>query len=624
MIIESSFMGDIIKLLPDAIANQIAAGEVIQRPASVVKELLENALDAGASRIQLILKDGGKQLIQVVDDGSGMSVTDARMCFERHATSKIRSADDLFHLQTMGFRGEAMASIASVAQVELKTSRKEDTIGTRILMEASSVQIQEDAAVPTGTSISVRNLFFNVPARRKFLKSDNVEMRHILDEFQHVAIAHPGIHFTLHHNDQEVFHLPPVNQRLRIVGVLGSNTNNKIVPVEEDADNLLITGFVGKPEAARKSRGEQFLFVNRRYIKSGYLHHAIVSAYEELIGADLHPFYVLFLDIDPTRIDVNVHPTKHEIKFDDERLVYHFVKVSVRHALGRHGMIPSLDFEPDHSMAPAHMNVPQGINRENRIDQVFPTARFTEERKAERKDWQELFSVLQKPLEEENPQSAAQIPDDLSPAIRLDSQPGDQKQMDDMLRTRSAIRPYQIHQTYILSPIKSGYILIDQQAAHERILYEQLLQQLEGQTANIQKELFPRTLELNPADSQLILSLLPALQQLGFDLQDFGQHAFILHGIPANLSAHTDALELIRLMLHQHKEDLPLKAGNKENLARSLARNACLKRGTPLDEAEMRDIIDRLFACEIPFKSPGGRMCFLTYSLEDLEKQFRG
>lgn len=614
-------MDDIIKLLPDAMANQIAAGEVIQRPASVVKELMENAIDAGAGKIQLILKDAGKQLIQVVDDGKGMSVTDARMSFERHATSKIRESGDLFQIKTMGFRGEALASIASVAQVELKTKRASDEIGTRILIEGSEVKSQEDVVTPVGTSISVKNLFYNVPARRKFLKKDPVEMRHILDEFQHVALAHPQIHFTLHHNDQEVFHLPPTNQRQRIVAVFGSNTNPKLVPVDENTADHLLTGFVGKPEFSRKTRGEQYFYVNQRFIRSGYLHHAISKAYEELISEDHHPLYVLFLEIDPARIDVNVHPTKHEIKFEDERLIYHFVKVAIRHALGRHGLIPALDFEADHSISQSKMGDP--VDTRNReISRINPgSSRPTSEKM---QDWQNLFTGLQKPLEEENPQSGFPNPDHLASSILVPSSEGTQHELEGMAEDRPGVRPYQIHQSYILSPIKSGFMLVDQQYAHERILYEEFMQKLEGQPARVQKELFPRTLTLGPADSALIESILPLLVHLGFDIAAFGEHTFIIHGVPADLPPRTDALELIRQMLHLHKEDLPIKPGNAATLAKNLAKNAAIKRGVTMDQPEMKNLIDRLFACEIPFKTPSGKLCFITYELEAIEKQFRG
>ncbi len=607
-------MGDLIRLLPDAIANQIAAGEVIQRPASVVKELLENALDAKAGRIQLILKEGGKQLIQVVDDGTGMSVTDARMCFERHATSKIRQADDLFRIRTMGFRGEALASIASVAQVELRTRREDDPVGTRLLIEASAVLIQEDCATAKGTSLSVRNLFFNVPARRKFLKSDQLELRHIMEEFHRVAMACPEVHFSLYHNDQEVFHLPPANSRQRVVGVLGPTTNARLVPVEEDTGDLTIRGFVGKPETARKTRGEQFLFINRRFVKSGYLHHAILSAYEELIGEDQHPLYVLFLDIDPARIDVNVHPTKHEIKFEDERLVYHFVKVSVRHALGRHGMIPSLDFEADHSLATSKFDVRSG-------DATVRASSGNPAPGTGKQDWQELFRVLEKPLEEENPQPA--VPDPFAPAVLVDSGSTAPSESHHLMAERQTVRPYQIHQRYILTPIKSGFLLIDQQAAHERILYERFVERMQGEPARIQKELFPRTLDLNPSDAALLESMIPDLHRLGFDLEPFGRQSFILHGLPADMDPHFDAIQLLRQLLEHHRDDLPLKPGHHENLARQMARHAAIPRGTPMTEEEMLNLIDRLFACEQPYKSPGGRAAFITFELDDLDRRFR-
>ena len=338
-------MADVIQLLPDSIANQIAAGEVIQRPASVVKELMENAIDAGSTSVKLVVKDAGKTLIQVIDNGSGMSETDARMCFERHATSKIRKANDLFSLVTKGFRGEAMASIAAIAQVEMRTRLEGQDLGTKIIIEGSEVKKQEACQSPQGSTISVKNLFYNVPARRKFLKSNPVEMRYIMDEFQRLAIAHSDIFFSLHHNNVELFHLPPGSLRQRVVGVLGTNTNKKLVPLKEDTEILNLSGFVGKPEFAKKTRGEQLFFVNNRFIKSSYLNHAVMTAYEELLPKDTFPLYVIFIEIDPTRIDINVHPTKQEIKFDDERLVYNYLKVAVRHSLGQYSIMPTLDFE---------------------------------------------------------------------------------------------------------------------------------------------------------------------------------------------------------------------------------------------------------------------------------------
>lgn len=606
-------MGDLIKLLPDNIANQIAAGEVIQRPASVVKELMENAIDAGGTRIQLIIREGGKQLIQVVDNGCGMSVTDARMSFERHATSKIRQADDLFQIRTMGFRGEALASIASVAMVELKTRRAEDEVGTRILIEASRIQIQEDCSTPPGTSISVKNLFFNVPARRKFLKADHVESKHILEEFQRIALSRSDIFFSLHHNDQEVFHLPAGNDRQRVVGILGPSVNARLVPVAEDTGDLTISGFVGKPEAAKKTRGEQYLFVNGRFIKSGYLHHGIVSAYEELIGQDQHPMYVLYLETDPARIDVNVHPTKHEIKFDDERLVYHFVKVAVRHALGRHGMIPTLDFEADHSIAPSKMNFTPGIG----------TSFSSGTQKAGKQDWEALFSGLEKPIRSENPQHVLAFPDTLAPAFRAESDiiAGSGQENEDP--ESNEVQAIQLQMRYILSPIKSGLIIIDQQAAHERILYEQYINRLAGNPQMIQKELFPRTITVTPANAVVLHSLLEALHHLGFELEPFGKETFILHGVPADMAPDLDAVQLILNMLQQSGDDLPLAAGNREQLAKRLAAQTATPPGKALTTVEMRSLIDRLFACEMPYKSPRGNTCFITIDQPEIEKRFR-
>ena len=340
-------MADIIQLLPDAIANQIAAGEVIQRPASVVKELLENAVDAGATEIKLIVKEAGKTLIQVIDNGCGMSETDARMSFERHATSKIRGSEDLFAIRTMGFRGEAMASIAAVAQVEMRTRQHDQDLGNKLVIEASEVKVQEPCQCVAGTTLSVKNLFYNVPARRNFLKSNAAEMRHIVEEFQRIALANPELFFSLHHNGNQVFHLQPGNLRQRIVAVFGAGTNKKLVPVEEDTDVLKLHGFVGKPEFAKKTRGEQYFFVNDRFIKSPYLNHAVMTAYEDLLPKEVYPLYIIFIDIDPARIDINVHPTKQEIKFDDERLVYNYLKVSVRHALGQFSITPSMDFDQE-------------------------------------------------------------------------------------------------------------------------------------------------------------------------------------------------------------------------------------------------------------------------------------
>lgn len=621
-------MADLIQLLPDAIANQIAAGEVVQRPASAVKELMENAVDAGATEIRLIVKDAGKTLVQVTDNGCGMSETDARMCFERHATSKIRQSSDLFAIRTMGFRGEALASIAAVAQVEMRSRRPEDELGTRILIEGSELKAQEPCQTAPGTSISMRNLFYNVPARRNFLKSNVVEMRHIIDEFQRVAIANPEVFFSLHHNNEELFHLPASNLRQRLVGIFGIAYNKRLVPVKEDTDILNIDGFVGKPEFARKTRGEQMFFINGRFIKSGYLHHAVMTAYEDILPAESFPFYVLCLEIDPARIDVNVHPTKQEIKFDDERLVYNYLRVAVRHALGSHSITPSLDFDQDITLQQA----PTAPRQESYTIKTIPSS-FSPPSTAHRTP----------PTADRIPHTADRIPpndnlrhweklyeglDELAPAqpetLIIESGWNADAPMDDAAGTFSKKQkdPYQIHGTYIVSHIKSGFLLIDQQAAHERILYEQYLRVLGEQAASVQHQLFPRTVALPPADAVLLREIRPQVNLLGFDIQEFGQNTFVINGLPAEMAGKKDELAILETLLEQFRQNNELQLDVRDNLARSMARSAAIRRGAPLTVPEMQSLIDRLFACEMPYKSPAGRQCFVTFELEDLARRF--
>lgn len=616
-------MADIIQLLPDAIANQIAAGEVIQRPASVVKELLENSIDAGSSNIKLIIKDAGKSLIQIIDNGCGMSETDARMCFERHATSKIRQAKDLFAIRTMGFRGEAMASIAAIAHVELKTRRQSDELGIRIAVEGSEVKSQEVCQCAAGTSISVKNLFYNVPARRNFLKSNSVEMRHILDEFQRVAIAHPDIFFSLHHNNSEVFHLPEGNLRQRIVGIFGNTWNKKLVPINEETDVLKITGFVGKPEFAKKTRGEQLFYVNQRFIKSGYLNHAIMGAYEDILPKDTFPLYVVFLEIDPARIDINVHPTKQEIKFDDERLVYNYLKVAIRHALGQYSITPTLDFDQEvnfstytpKSEGSTDRNFTKADSKVNTPDNFRKPSNPLDN--SNLKNWEKMYEGLGAFDKEE--ESTNQEP------LTIESQWSDNLPQDkhgDFTKEQKA--PYQIHATYIVSQIKSGFLLIDQQAAHERILYERYLTALEDQEPSTQKELFPKTITVSTADAEVLKSIGAQINALGFDLQEFGTNTFVMHGVPADLPAGYDEQKIIENLLEQYKNNLDLKIGIHDNIARSMARSAAIKKGQKMAPLEMQELIDQLFACSLPYKSPNGKNCFITFELEDLIKQFEG
>lgn len=615
-------MADVIHLLPENVANQIAAGEVVQRPASVVKELLENAVDAGATQIKLIVRDAGKSLIQVVDNGCGMSETDARMSFERHATSKIHDARDLFAINTLGFRGEALASIAAVAQVEMRTRRNQDELGVRIVVEDSTVKTQEACQTPQGTSIAVKNLFYNVPARRNFLKADPVEIRHMVDEFQRVAMANPDIFFSFHQNDTEIFHLPPGNLRQRVVKIFGEAVNKKLVPVQEETDVLRINGFVGKPDYFKKTRGEQYFFVNKRFIKSNYLHHAVVAAYEELLPEDHHPMYVLFLDIAPGSIDINVHPTKQEIKFDDERLVYNYLKVTVRHALGAHNITPTLDFEQEPAFQPQPIRTPGLRPESNDPARVgnYPRANpalSDEKRHADNlANWQQLYEGMGlaiKSIEPEEPPpgtTAGQTVEVFE--MNTENTP---------LQTAQK-EPYQVHSQYIISHIKSGILLIDQQAASERILYERYLEALNKQPIATQKALFPKTIELPPGDAALLREILNEVNALGFEIAAFGGNAFVVHGWPANLGPQVQEEMLLERVLEQYKQNLEMNLSTRDNLARSMARNASLRRGQSLTPEAMRELIDQLFACSMPFSSPSGRKCLVQYDLEEIKKWF--
>ena len=637
-------MIDIIQLLPDSIANQIAAGEVIQRPASAVKELLENAIDAGASTIKLILKEAGKTLIQVIDDGCGMSETDARMSFERHATSKIRHADDLFNIRTMGFRGEALASIASIAQVELRTRRRTDELGIKIAIEGFELKSQEPCQCPAGTNFQVRNLFFNVPARRNFLKSNTVELRHVMDEFERVAMANPSVFLSLHHNGQEIFHLPAGNLRQRIVGLFGKDTNKKLVPVEEQTDVVNITGFVGKPEFSKKTRGEQFFFVNTRFIKSQYLNHAVQAAFDDLLPKDSFPTYYIFIEIDPSRIDINVHPTKQEIKFEDERIVYNYLKVAVRHALGQSAITPMLDFDQEQGLGQSY-TIPRNAvrsqdsrgqfeTRQSNFEQVKNDLNFKKPSTLERsnlENWEKLYEVFDVKVTEtiehqefthdtENLQPEGETLtfqsnfETSEPPYMLDDTEGSfSKQQRD---------PYQIHSSYVVSHIKSGFLLIDQQAASERILYEKYLTLLEEKQVSTQAQLFPKTLYFSPNDAAILKEILPEINHLGFDVQEFGNDTYIVHGLPSDWMHYKDEQKVIESLLEQYKTEVDFQLNVSERIARSMARSAAVKRGTPLSNREMQELIDQLFACAMPFKSPTGRNCFISFDLEDLQKQF--
>lgn len=609
-------MPDIIHQLPDSIANQIAAGEVIQRPASAVKELMENSLDSGATSIKLIVKDAGKQLVQVIDNGCGMSETDARMCFERHATSKITSIDDLFAIRTMGFRGEAMASIAAIAQVELKSKRRGDQLGTILEIEGSEVKKHEPAQVADGTSIAIKNLFYNVPARRNFLKANTVETRHIIDEFQRIALANPEIHFEMHHNGMQVFHLPPGNLRQRIVNVFGNQYNERLVPVEEQTNIVNIFGFIGKPDTAKRTRGEQFFFVNRRFIKNNYLNHAVVGAYDQLLQKDSFPLYVLFIDIDPSRIDINVHPTKQEIKFEDDRIVYAFVNAAAKRGLSKYSITPTLDFDRETAFdkmtafstptLPRIQELHDFAGRErivNRPKDFSPPQNVS--------NWEQLFDIARK-----QDQHTLTVPS------QWDREKTDhQAAIEDFSEKQSS--PFQLHNRYIVSQIKSGFILIDQQSAHERILFEKYMKGLELNNLSTQQQLFPETLHIAPADVDLLRELLPEFTGLGFDIQEFGGSSFVVHGIPTDIR-DGDHKELIESILDEFKKSQSgVKLNKRNQLALSMAKKAAIKNGESLTEKEMRTLTDQLFACEAPYFTPDGRHTVITFDLNDIEKQFQ-
>ncbi|CAH0999132.1 DNA mismatch repair protein MutL [Neolewinella maritima] len=620
---------NLVHLLPDAIANQIAAGEVIQRPASVVKELVENAVDAGADEITLIIKDAGKTLIQVIDNGCGMSETDARMSLERHATSKLRTAEDLFTLHTMGFRGEALASIVAIAQLELKTRRAPDELGTRLVVEGTEVITQEPVAAPPGSSMAVRNLFYNVPARRNFLKSDSVELRHVREEYIRIALAHPSVRFELYVDDRLDLSLPAGKLRQRIIAVFGKKYRDLLVPIEEATDVLRIGGYVGKPEAARKTKVGQFFFINDRYIRSSYLHHAVMMAYDELLGKDAYPFYVIFLQIDPARIDVNVHPTKQEIKFEDERLIYNYLKATIRHGLGRASIMPTIDFESDNPFSPSRTSIRSNPGQPD-DDEALPSKMNSDtprsggggssggihlppseaQRHANNlRHWETMYQDL----------GGEQVDTDTGEILQ--SRMGQEE--DDNAPPTQGRAPYQLHHRYIVSAIKNGWILVDQQAAHERILYEGFLANLREKPAATQQSLFPQTINLAHADAELMQSLLPELNQLGFDLEAFGGGSFIVRGIPAELAGRNSELDLLERLLEQYKTNVDLQSEGHERLARILGRAAAIKRGTKLDEAEMRSLIDRLFACTQPRVAPNGHKCYVRYELSEVERLFQ-
>lgn len=604
-------MPDIIQLLSDHIANQIAAGEVIQRPASAVKELLENAIDAGATEVQLVIKDAGKELVQVIDNGSGMSPTDARMSFERHATSKIRNIDDLFTIRTMGFRGEALASIAAVAQVELKTRKESDDAGSRLVIEGTEVKTQEACATPKGTNIMVKNLFFNVPARRHFLKSNTTEFRHIMDEFTRVALAHPEVAFRLWHNGTEQYHLEAGNLKTRVVSLLGGSYEKNLVPVSEQTDLLNINGFIGKPEAATRTRGMQFFFINNRFIRNAYLHHAVSTAYEGLIEKEAFPFYVLFLEIDPARVDVNVHPTKQEVKFEDDRLMYAYLNAAVKHALSRYNIAPSLDFtlNPEIQSLPS-VQLPMTDKQREATGQGYLSNTFSKggqahfvEKSDSLKHWKELYAIAANPAVQNLPSDADQT------TLHTESETAATAQKNTLL----------VQGELLVTTVKSGLMLVHIRRAQERIWYERLLEEWNSGATPSQQLLFPVSCELNAQDALLLNEALPDLARIGFDIAPFGQNTFVVQGVPTDLPAGEERNVIDEVIDELKHESADSTSKRSERLLAQMARRLSRNKFAIQQPEGQQALIDELFACSQPEYTPAGKKVFTMVRKEDLD-----
>ncbi|NJB72271.1 DNA mismatch repair protein MutL [Saonia flava] len=616
-------MADIIRLLPDHVANQIAAGEVVQRPASVVKELMENAIDAGATSIKLIIKDGGKVLVQVVDNGKGMSETDARLSFERHATSKIQSAEDLFQLNTKGFRGEALASIAAIAHVEMHTKPENVEMGTHLRIEGSKIIFQEVAVTPLGTSIAVKNLFFNIPARRNFLKSNQVELRHITDEFHRVALAHPSIGFHFYNNGSELFNLPVTNLRQRIVHVFGGRFNEKLVPVAEETQVVKISGFLCKPEFAKKSRGEQFFFVNNRFIKSAYLNHAVVSAFEGLIKNTNHPGYFLYLDVDPKSIDINIHPTKTEIKFDDEHTVYAILRSTLKHSLGQFNVVPALDFEHDKNLetpynyqnkevTQPHVVVDAGFNPFAESAQQKGSFSKPSYQKENTKGWENMYVGLESKVgKETNFDNLTFESDVITGAIFKEKE-----------EPETGVVTFQLRRKYIVTTIKSGMVVIDQTRAHQRILYEKFLKNATIKDAVSQQLLFPLSLSFSKNDISIIKEIEENLIGLGFVMNIVDQDKVEITGLPLLVPDTEASMVLEQIVADYHMEIEGDSFSQTDVLAKNLSKTLSVKTGMVLDIESQQALVNDLFACKESRVSPFNKPIYITITENDIDKKF--
>lgn len=613
-------MADIIQLLPDSVANQIAAGEVIQRPASVVKELVENAIDAGATQIKVNIKDAGRTLIQIIDNGCGMSDTDARMAFERHATSKIKTANDIFAIRTMGFRGEALASIAAIAEVELRTREHDQDLGTFIHISGSNIITQEPVSCDAGTNFQIKNLFFNVPARRKFLKSNPAELKHIINEIQRIALANPDISISLHHNGSAIYELNGANKRVRIVSLFGKNINQNLIPIDTETSLVKLTGFIGQPKHARKTFGEQFFFVNKRYMKHPFFHKAIMQAFEKILPPDTIPSYFIYFDLNPADIDVNIHPTKTEIKFENESAIWQILQASVREALGKFNIVPSIDFDQAGSV-----DIPMPLHDFNQV--TIPEIRVNPsynpfETPVPQRDYSGSKTGFSQPtVQRSTPTNWQTLYKGLETDLTSAPEPQEDEPVQFKIEEQQTVKnSVQFKNKYILTPVKSGLMVIDQKRAHERILYERLMQVLENNEVASQQQLFPETFELNASDAILLTSILPDLRALGFDIRDFGKNSFIINGTPGVLNT-SSPIEIIEGLLEEYKNSpVNLQEKARETVAVSLAQASAIPYGQTLKPGEINELIDNLFACQTPNFSPKGKKVLSIMPLEDFEK----
>ncbi|HBF86993.1 MAG TPA: DNA mismatch repair endonuclease MutL [Bacteroidales bacterium] len=598
-------MPDIINLLPDSVANQIAAGEVIQRPASIIKEMVENSLDAGATNIQVNVKDSGRTLVQIIDNGKGMSETDARMAFERHATSKISSVDDIYSLTTMGFRGEALASIAAIAQVELRTKQNGQDLGTKIQISGSTVELQESCNCSVGSNFTIRNIFYNVPVRRKFLKANSTELKHIVTEFQKIALCNSSVAMSLYSNDTEIYVIPQSNIKQRIVNVFGKQISQNLIPLDTETSIVKISGFVGKPEFAKKTIGEQFFFINGRFMKSSAFHKAVLDAYDKILPYGTIPSYFIFLDVDPSTIDVNIHPTKTEIKFENAKAVWQMIFASIKEALGKHNIVPSLDFDQE-----AYIDIPY-LNKESEIkkphisvnQEYNPFKTDKNQNKSTYDNWDKLYSGFEnkyQAVEQENIQQK----------IELENQ-------------NHQSNLYQYKSKYIFSAVKSGLMIIDQRRANERILFEQIMKGYENHVGISQKNLFPEQIVLTEIESMILTNLSEELEEIGFDISCIGNNTFAVNGTPAVIDNCNPQDVLQTIIANHQKNKADIKSEVFRNLAESLAKYAAMRENKKMSSIEVEQFINNLFSCQNSNYTPDGKAIITILNDDELDKKLK-